>query len=564
MRNIKTRLKKGTATGRGRAILIFLFILILSVAGGGWYYWNTHKKRMIRERLEDVIHAKTEGLYLLRYDSLGLDEAAGDLSLTNIRLTYDSIKFRSLKESNEAPSILLHLEIESIEVSGVKTPRALVDNEIVGKKIHIRNPAIQIIYTDEGRDSARVVPGEEIYKQILGDLNKIEVDTVEISGASITTRTLKTGKENIQLKNAFIRLTDVAVDSAASKDDNRLVFSKQILLSVEKVSWVSDDNLYKFVSDSIVVNSANRTAYVNNFDIKPALGEDAFVKKIRTQDDRFDFSFGRISIHNLDMPGLFDEQVTADSISIGSASFKIYRDLSIPRDKKNRVGWYPHQILEKIPVPITIKKIILPGALVEYKERNPRTTLAGKVRFHKIYATLSNVTNDKNEIKKNNVMSAVINTSFMNITPLRVVWQFYLADPRGRFNVKGNLGTIRFADVNELTEPMGPARLEEGRLNDLQFTLAGGDYNMNGTVKMLYEDLKVSILEREEGTRKLDKKNVASIAANIIIKDSNPEKKKDEPKTINVQMERNTNRSIFYLVWKSLFKGIKETVGIKK
>src|SRR6185295_7793975 len=139
-----------------------------------------------------------------------------------------------------------------------------------------------------------------------------------------------------------------------------------------------------------------------DFLIKPTLGEDAFVRKLRAQDDRFDFSFGRITIHNLDMPGLFDEHVTADSIQIGSASLKIYRDLSIPRDKRSRVGSYPHQILEKIPVPVTIKKIVLPGAFVEYKERNPRTTRAGKVQFHNTYATLTNVTNDKQAISKDN------------------------------------------------------------------------------------------------------------------------------------------------------------------
>jgi hypothetical protein len=94
--------------------------------------------------------------------------------------------------------------------------------------------------------------------------------------------------------------------------------------------------------------------------------------------------------------------------------------------------------------------------------------------------------------------------------------------------------------------------------------MEGNDYSMNGTVKMLYDGLKVSGLEKEEGTKKLDKKDVASIAANIMIKNSNPQNKKEDPKVITVQMERDTNRSIFYLVWKSLFKGIKETVGIKK
>ncbi len=564
MRNIKTKLRQATSTGRGTAFFMILSILVFSVAGGGWYYWNTHKKRLIRQKIETAVHEKTEGLYLLRYDSLSLDEVAGDLSVSNIRLAYDSAKFHQLRETSEAPGILLDLQIASIEVSGVKTPRALIDNEIVGKKIHIRNPTIQIIYTGEGKDSGRVVPDEEIYKQILGDMNKIQVDTVEISGASITTRTLKTGKENIRLKNAFIRLMDVAVDSAASKDDQRFIFSKQVMLSAEHVSWTSDDNLYNFVSDSLLINTHDRSAYINSFLIKPTLGENAFVKKLKTQDDRFDFSFGRISIHNLDIPGLFNERLTADSMHIGSASLKIYRDLSIPRDKKNRVGSYPHQVLENVPVPVTIKKIVLPGAFVEYKEKNPRTMRAGKVQFHNTNATLTNVTNDKAAISKDNILTAAVNSSFMNMTPLHVVWRFYLGHPKGRFDVKGDLGSIRFPNVNVLTEPMGPARLEDGKLNDLQFNLSGSDYKMNGNVKMLYEELKVSILEREEGTKKLDKKNVASLAANIIIKNSNPEKKKDEPKTITVQMDRDTNRSIFYLVWKSLFKGIKETVGIKK
>ena len=218
MRNITTKFKKATSTGKGKIILIVIFILISSVIGGGVYYWNTYKKQIIRNKLEDTVRKKTRGLYLLQYDSLRLDEVAGNLSITNIRLAYDSMKYHALQKTNDAPAMLLSLDIQSIEVSGVKTPRALVDKEIVGKKIHIRNPIIQIIYTNEGKDSSRVVPDKEVYEQILGDLNMIKVDTVEISGAQITTRQLKTGKETVNVKNTFIRLTDVAVDSAASKD----------------------------------------------------------------------------------------------------------------------------------------------------------------------------------------------------------------------------------------------------------------------------------------------------------------------------------------------------------
>ena len=114
-----------------------------------------------------------------------------------------------------------------------------MSKEIVGKKILIINPVINIVYTSAGKDSSKKVPDKEIYEQVLGDLNMIKVDTIEISGAQIITSNLKTGKKNIEFKNTYIRLTDVAVDSAAGEDKTRLLFSRQILLNSEKITWSS-------------------------------------------------------------------------------------------------------------------------------------------------------------------------------------------------------------------------------------------------------------------------------------------------------------------------------------
>ena len=81
-------------------------------------------------------------------------------------------------------------------------------------------------------------------------------------------------------------------------------------------------------------------------------------------------------------------------------------------------------------------------------------------------------------------MTADISTKFLNKTPLKVVWQFYLQNPRGRFDVKGSMGSIAAIHANPLTEPMGPARLEDGQINRLQFDFEGNNYATDGTVKM--------------------------------------------------------------------------------
>lgn len=461
------------------------------------------------------------------------------------------------------PPILLNIRIPEIIITGVKTPRALIDKEIVGTKLEIKNPSIEIIYTMAGKDSVRNIPTKEVYEQILGDLNQISVDTVELYGANIKTNNLKTKRQTIELSNAFIHLVDVKIDSAANADTTRLLFSKTVSINCDKLSWLSANNLYRYGADTLSISSAGNSVYVKKFYIAPQLAEDAFVRSLPTQDDRFDFSVKDIRITNINFNQLLNESIMADSMLIGSASFKIYRDLNIVRDKKNRVGTYPHQSIEKIPIPVDVKVVALSNSFIEYKERSITTKQTGRVQFHNVQAVIKNLTNNKELIAENNIMSVDIYSSFMGMTPLHILWSFYLNNPNGRFDVKGNLGSFNAKALNVLTEPMGPARLEDGTIKSVSFNLAGHDYAMDGSVKMIYDDLKVAILEKDEETKKLDKKKLASFAANIVIKNSNPSGKND-PRVEQVHFDRNTNRSIFHLSWKTLFKGIKETVGIKK
>ena len=113
-----------------------------------------------------------------------MNEFAGNLSISHMLISYDSTRYQELKKTGKEPSLLLNIYIPEISVSGIKTPRALIENEIVGRKLEIKNPVISIIYTNAGKDSSRALPAKEIYEQILGNLDLIQADTVLISGGS--------------------------------------------------------------------------------------------------------------------------------------------------------------------------------------------------------------------------------------------------------------------------------------------------------------------------------------------------------------------------------------------
>lgn len=494
MQAIRRRYKKATSTRKGRIILGVVLLLIMAAVAGGVIYWTLNKKQIIRDKLESAIREKSKGLYVITYDSLKLDEVAGDLSVTNFRMAFDSSRYLALASNDQAPPSVLRINIPEIRVTGVKTPRALIENEIVGRMLLIRNPEIEIIYTNSGKDSTRNTPTREVYEQILGNLDLIKVDSVVISGGHITTRNMKSKTTSIELAGTDIRLFDVAIDSASNEDSNRLLFSRRIELAVGSVRWASSNKLYRYGFDSVQLVSQTKLVTVGRFYIQPQLAEDAFVRSLPFQDDRFKVDINDMRITGINFQELFNEHIIADSVTIGRVVYNIYRDLNIKRDKKNRLGTYPHQALAKLKLPIQVSRVLIRNSFIEYKERGVITKQSGKVQFNNVNVTLANVTNDSALLRRNGIMTMDFSARLLNKAPLRTNWKFYLNDKHGKFTVSGNLGRLAHAkDLNVLTEPMGPARIEDGEVKSLDFNFSGDDYRMNGTVKMLYEDLRVAV-----------------------------------------------------------------------
>ena len=491
--------KRVLRRGRAKVILLSISFILIALVGFGFWYWSTHKNVIIEKELEKAITKNNEGLYKISYDDMKVDEATGSLSVTNMKLAYDSLKY---KEKN--PPMLFTISIPEINVAGVKTKKALLDKEIVGRKLEIKNPVIDLEYTYKGKDSARNVPTDEIYREVLSNLDVIQIDSVLITNAHIRTSNKKTGKVIFEVRDIGLSLMDLRVDSLSLKDSSRFLFSKSMTINVARIGWPSPDKLYNYQAENIELRSSTGNLSIAQISVIPSLGENEFVNAIPTQDDRLNFSFNNVVFSGLDMKRLPDEYLKAETMTIGRSSFKIYRDLARPRDKKSRVGQYPHQVMDDIPMRFNIRKVNIRNSFIEYKERNHITRQSGKVQFHNVNGTITNFTNDKRTANK--VMKAVISSSFLNKTSLKTNWAFYLFHPKGRFDVAGTLGSIDGQALNALAEPMGPATIEEGHFNGMTFNLQGNDYSMDGSVKVLYENLDVAILEKDKGATKTDKK----------------------------------------------------------
>lgn len=556
MGTIRNRIRQSTSTRRGKIILAGILLVLAIAATLTIVYWNAIKKQLIRDQVKLKVREKTERLYNIHYDNMELDEVGGNLLISNLTLQYDSARYLVMKEKQEEPPMLFRVEIPSIIVTGIQTPKALLTQEIVGGKLQITRPVIEIHYTHSGKNATERVPQEEVYKQILGELKMIKLDTLLVVGAQITTQNMQTGRQELVLTDTHITLRDLAIDSIAGRDSSRILFSKQLFISCSALLWLSPDRLYTYKVENIAMRSEQRRIDAGRFRIIPALSETEFAARKAKQADRFNIDVQETSFRGINFQRLLKEELVCDSVVIPSASFKIYRDMTMPPDPRSKIGTYPHQKVARIPFPLEINKLILTNSLVEYKEKGRLLQKTGRVTFGNINAVISNITNKKTTPQK--TTTADIQARFLKRFPVQTLWTFYLFSDNGRFDIKGHLGAMDATALNVFTEPLGGARVKEGQIRDLQFNLKGYDYGMDGTVKLLYDDLKVALLKKDKDIGTLKEKKLLSWGANMVIKNANPSKK-EAPRVVDVHFDRVINRSIFHLSWKTLFEGVKAT-----
>ena len=236
MRANFTSKEKGKRKHRIKIVLVSVLVLALGIIGFGFLYWNTHKDKIIKTELEKAIVKNNKGFYKISYDDMKIDETAGYLSARNMKVRFDSTRYQSSELEYKVPSMVLNIDIPEINIIGVRTTRALLDKEIVGRRLEIKNPIIDLQYTYKGKDAIRNVPTQEIYRQILGDMDMIQIDSVLITGAQIRTSNRNSGKLIIDIKDVDFSLRDLKVDSAAYMDSTRFLFAKGINVNVTKIA----------------------------------------------------------------------------------------------------------------------------------------------------------------------------------------------------------------------------------------------------------------------------------------------------------------------------------------
>ncbi len=540
-----------------------VFLVLMVIIGAIAAYFSAKWKPLLTEKIKEGVYNGSHHLYKIDFKDIHLNLLTGSATIDDVTLMPDTGVFKELKKVKLAPTHLFQLKLAHLSLSRVGILTAYFKKKVEMNAIVLDKPSINMIYNKVPKRPDTVKDEKTLYEQISKTLKSIHIKSVRIVDADFDYINGTTSKTLNSIKHLNINVKDVLIDSLSQYDTTRFYHTRDISFELTGYRSVTKDKMYTMKIDTIKGSATGKTVEIAGLQMIPMYPDLTFSRKNKEQKDRYDFAFSTIKLTGVDFIRLNTEgSLHASSLRIGPAKVKIFMNRELPPTTQNKGRNFPHMALRRLPVETIIDTLKLRNVDVAYTEYNPIAQKRGTIEFYKLTANIFNVTNDSLQLTKNHYAAAHVNALLQRSIKVEVNINFNLTAENGAFNYNGTMGSFDMKTLNPLAKSLGLVEIESGQVQKVAFDVQGNMVGSKGVVHFDYSNLKIKLLKEGEEGEPAKKKGLLSFLANtLIVKDANPDK--DKPARVaNVTFTRPPSASFFSLMWKSVYVGIREIVGL--
>lgn len=540
----------------GVSILLLLIVLI----GVSALYFSAKWKPIVTAKIKEGVYEGSNHLYRIDFKDIHLNLVSGNIVLDSIQLSPDTTVFNQLKAIKRAPTHLFKIKLAHLKLSRVSILTAYFKRRINLNAIVLDHPSIDMIYHKVPKRIDTLKGEKTLYQQISRSIKSIMVLDIKVIDADFD---YYNGTKKLNaVKHLTVNVKDILIDSLSGLDTTRVLYAKDIGFELNGYQSLTKDKMYNLKIDTIRGSISKRTLKVVGVQLIPMFKDLAFSRRYEVQKDRYELKFNQLNFSGIDFISLnTDGNLHAKRLNISKAKVAVFLNRELPPPNINKARNYPHNALKRLPIATLIDTLSINDVDVDYTEYNTKTKERGTLHLVNLGGKILNITNDSTRLIKRNHAYADLTTYVMGTGKLNVKIDFNLTAKDAAFNYTGHVSPFDMKVLNPLSKSLGLVAIESGNVKSLDFDIAANESGSNGTVKFVYTDLKINLLKEDENGVK-EKKGLLSFLANtVLIKNDNPTKG-EEIRVAKITYARVPQASFFNLMWKSVFVGIRETVGI--
>jgi len=432
-------------------------------------------------------------------------------------------------------------------------------------EIVLNNPELNISYQLNHTKDTIVKDHRTAWQKISKSLHSIHIGDIELGNVKFKYNDYSGNKLEVsELKELNLSARDLLIDSATQTDKKRLLYCRDIIGELNNYKGKTSSGLYSYAVKSLKLSTYKSQLNVEGFTLQPVKA-DLFFNK--SQSDRFTLNLDSMQLNNFDFLNYHKyRMLTASSFVLNGGTIEVFGNPNKKPDSvTDKVITFPNVLIHTLNTALKLDTIRVHRLNVKYLEYNHKSNQTGTITFNNTSGQFLNVTTKKDELEKNNICAVKLTTYFMDAGKFDISFIFNLTDKDASFGYKGSLGPMNLQLVNKATMPLAMVKINSGTVKRFHFDIQGNRHVTRGPVKILYNNLQVTLLKPDTSDEWLKRMTIASLFTNVfIIKHDNPDDEKTPPRSFNVFYQRPITSPFFKTIWTTLLEGIKPDAGLNK
>lgn len=512
------------------------------------------RKNETSNRPEFVSGNYTAGLFQFKFtpkdknQQIGIDELNFSTKERHILARQLTVKPKTISNKQDQFELL----IPSLSMNGFDIDKAYRNYQYFFESILVEKPVFTLY--NNGKDSLKLNPFKvNLYPHFESFADIFATQNLKVNDADITV--LKNGKKKIQEKVTF-DLSNFRIDN---KPSTGFLNAADFSFNIKNIKRQDTRNLYQFTIGETEYSSKNNRFTARNLHIIPNFSKELFNKKNGYQSDYFEGKLDSVVISQPDIRRWFDKgELAGKSMSVNGLDLDIYRDKRLPFDESRRPKML-QDMIKSLPHPTQFDSLRLIDAGIRYAELPALGDGIGRIKFSNINICLKPFSNIKTsgtlpDFKLNGT------ATIMDSCQLKVSMDYGMNHRDNLFTTKGSLSPFNMHILNPVLEPLAMVSIRSGRVDKFNFDFAADNKQAIGQLFFGYNNLRISVLELKDGNTK-EARFASFIANSLLLRSKNPRGKELLPDEISFQ--RDQKRSVLNYWWKSIFSGVRNTLGIK-
>ncbi|MCQ2974582.1 MAG: hypothetical protein MJ211_07190 [Bacteroidales bacterium] len=209
------------------------------------------------------------------------------------------------KKANYTNKEKFNVNLDTILIKGVDINKAYFKGEVDISDVKLTNPKIDFKTGKKRNKESKKLESTgsgNWYSLIKGTLKSINIDTFNISNASIKIYNIKFTKPAYEIGKLDIVLCGFVLDSLAYRSKSKILYSNDLDINIKDFDMRLPDHVHLLSSNNLLVSTRNKIITANNIKIKPLFNSHD------STDTRMNISVPQLDIKNVDIKKAYNSQ----------------------------------------------------------------------------------------------------------------------------------------------------------------------------------------------------------------------------------------------------------------